>query len=78
MEDSDIGLIPATGIKSRKTDHLIEGFVMMYNTLKKAGINPIFHQIDNEFFINLIDEFASRQPQDSPCREEDSNIQGPL
>ena len=32
----------------------------MYNTLKKAGINPIIHRIDNEFSIDLIEEIETR------------------
>ena len=56
MEDSDTGPIVATGIKSWKKKHLIAGFIMIYNTLKKVGINPILHQIDNGFLADLIDE----------------------
>ena len=32
----------------------------MYNTLKKAGTNPIIHQIDNEFSKEIIKEIAAR------------------
>ena len=60
MEDIDAGTIIATGIKSRKKEHLIEGFITMYNTLQKAGINPIIHKIDNEFSIDLIEEIETR------------------
>ena len=49
IEDSDAGPIQAKGIKFRKKEHLITGFIIMYETLKKAGINPIIHQIDNKF-----------------------------
>ena len=61
MEDSDAGTIIATGIKSRKKEHLIEGFITMYNTLKKVGTNPIAHRIDNEFSIDLIEEIETRR-----------------
>ena len=60
MEDSDVGLILATAIKSRRKEHLREGFKEMHETLKKAGINPVLHQIDNEFSIKLIEEIESR------------------
>ena len=33
----------------------------MHNTLKKAGINPILYQIDNELLIKLIKEIESRE-----------------
>ena len=56
MEDSDTGQILTTGIKSRKKEHLITGFITMYDTLKKAEINPIIHRIDNEFLKDLIEE----------------------
>ena len=35
MEDSDTGSILATAIKSRKKEHLLEGFIEMNDTLKK-------------------------------------------
>ena len=37
MEDSDAGQILATGIKSRKKEHLISGFITMHDTIKKVG-----------------------------------------
>ena len=55
-EDSDAGPILATGAKSRKKEHLITGFITMYETLKKTGINPIIHRIDNKFSKDLIEE----------------------
>ena len=61
MEDSDMGAILATAIKSRKKEHLLEGFIEMHDTLKKAGINPILHRIDNEFSMELIEEIESRE-----------------
>ena len=32
----------------------------MYDTLKKAGINPIVHRIDNKFSKDLIEEIEAR------------------
>ena len=32
----------------------------MHDTLKKAGINPVLHQIDNEFSKELIEEIEVR------------------
>ena len=60
MEDSDAGPILGTAIKSRRKEHLLEGFKEMHETLKKAGINPILHRIDNKFSIELIEEIESR------------------
>ena len=50
------GPILATGIKSRKKEHLIEGFVTIYDTLKHVGINSILHRIDNEYSTELFNE----------------------
>ena len=61
MEDSDSGPILATGIKSRKKEHLTTVFIIMCETLKKAGINPIIHQIDNEYSKDLIEEIESKK-----------------
>ncbi|OEU11422.1 hypothetical protein FRACYDRAFT_245985 [Fragilariopsis cylindrus CCMP1102] len=60
MEDSDLGAILAVAIKSRKKEQLLAGFIEMHDTLKKAGINPVLHRIDNEFSTELIDEIESR------------------
>ena len=60
MEESDTGPILATGIKSRKKEHLITGFITMYETLKKAGINPIIHHIDNKYSKDFIEEIESK------------------
>ena len=60
MEDSDTGGILATGIISRRKEHLLAGFIAMHDTLKKAGINPVIHRIDNEFSKDLIEEIKAR------------------
>ena len=60
MDDSNAGPILATGIKSRKKEHLITGFITMYETLKNAGINPIIPRIDNEFSKDLIEEIEAQ------------------
>ena len=60
MEDSDTGGILATWIISRKKENLLAGFIAMHDTLKKAGINPIIHRIDNEFSKDLIEEIEAR------------------
>ena len=60
MEDSDAGPILATAIRSRKKEHLLEGFKEIHDTLKKVGINPVLHQINNEFSKELIEEIKSR------------------
>ena len=60
MEDSDAGSILATGIISQRKEHLITGFKTMHDTLKKAGINPVIHRIDNEFSKALIEEIEEK------------------
>ena len=60
MEDSNTRAILATGIKSRKKEHLLAGFITMHETIKKAGIKPIIHQIDNEYSTDLIEEIEAR------------------
>ena len=60
IKDSNTGVILATGITSRKKEHLLEGFKTIHDTLKEAGINPIIHRIDNEFSTNLIAEIEAR------------------
>ena len=60
MEDSDAGPILAVAIRSRDNKHLLEGFKEMHDTLKKAGINPILHRVDNEFSKELIEEIELR------------------
>ena len=54
MEDSDAGPILAVAIRSRKKEHLLAGFIEMHDTLKKSGITPVLHRIDNEFSTQLI------------------------
>ena len=61
IEDNDASPILGTEIKSRKKEHLIEQFITMYNTLKKAGLVPVLHHIDNEFSTDLIDEIEGRR-----------------
>ena len=60
-EDSNTGPVLAIGIKSRKKEHLIAGFITMHETLKKVGINRIIHRIDNEFSKDLIEEIETRK-----------------
>ena len=60
MEDSHTGGILATGIRSRKKEHLLAGFITMHDTLKKAGINPIIHQINNKYSTDLIEEIETQ------------------
>ena len=43
VEDSNAGPILATEVRSRKKEQLLNGFKEMYDTLKKAGINPVLH-----------------------------------
>ena len=59
-EDSDTETIIATTIRSRRKEHLLDRFKEMHDTLKKAGINPVLHRIDNEFSKELTEEIELR------------------
>ena len=48
MYDFDSNSINAVGIKNRKKESLIKGYNEMYEDLRKAGINPVLHRLDNE------------------------------
>ena len=60
MKDSNTGPILVTGIISRKKEHLIQGPITIYNTLKKVGISPNLHQIENEFSKRLITKIETK------------------
>ena len=60
MEDSDAVPILAMAIRSRKKEHLLGEFIEMHDTLKKGGIDPVLHRIDNEFSKELIEEIKTR------------------
>ena len=59
MKDSDAGPIIAVATRSRKKI-LLGGFIEMYDTLKKAGINLVPHRIDNDFSKELKEEIEAR------------------
>ena len=54
LYDFDSNAILAEPIKSRNAAHLVEGYDACYNLLKKAGIKPILHRLDNEVSKELI------------------------
>lgn len=56
MENSDAGPILEIVIKLRTKEYLTKGFTTVYDTLKKVGINPILHRIDNEYSKELINK----------------------
>ncbi len=47
-------------IKSRQTEHLIQGYDFCYNLLKKAGIIPTLQRLDNEVSKELIASIESK------------------
>ena len=61
IEDPDAGSILATAIGSRNKEHLLEGIKEIHNTLRKAGINPVLHRIDNKLSKELTEEIKSRE-----------------
>jgi hypothetical protein len=60
MYDFDSNTINAVAIKNRKKESLIKGYNEMYEDLKKAGINPVLHQLDNETSTDLIREIEAK------------------
>lgn len=48
LYDYDSNAILVEPIKSRNTDHLIEGYDACYNRLVAAGVIPVLHRLDNE------------------------------
>ena len=60
MYDYDSNTINAVAIKNRKTASLVKGYNELYEDLKKAGINPILHRLDNETSTELILEIEKK------------------
>ena len=60
MYDYDSNTINAVAIKNRKTASLIHGYNELYEELKKAGINPVLHRLDNETSNELILEIEKK------------------
>jgi hypothetical protein len=54
LYDYDSNAILAEPIKSRQTEHLIQGYEACYKRLKRAGITPILQRLDNEISKELI------------------------
>jgi hypothetical protein len=61
MYDFDSNSINAVGIKNRKKESLIKGYNEMYEDLRKAGINPVLHRLDNETSHDLIAEIGRKK-----------------
>jgi hypothetical protein len=60
LYDFDSNTINAVAIKNRKKESLIKGYNDMYEDLKKAGINPVLHRLDNETSKDLIKEIEKK------------------
>jgi hypothetical protein len=60
MYDFDSNTINAVAIKNTKKESLIKGYNDMYEDLRKAGINPVLHQLDNETSKDLIKEIENK------------------
>ena len=54
LYDFDSNAILATGIKSRKEEHLIEGFKEVHREITDAGIFPQLVKLDNEASAEMI------------------------
>ena len=59
--DYDSNVINATGIKSRKQEHLIEGYNRLYEDLTNAGIQPLLHKLDNEVSKTMIQSIKDKK-----------------
>jgi hypothetical protein len=60
MYDYDSNSINAVGIKNRKTTSLVKGYSELYEDLRKVGINPVLHRLDNETSKELIREIDKK------------------
>jgi hypothetical protein len=60
MYDYDSNTINAVAIKNRKTASLVQGYNELFEDLKKAGINPVLHRLDNETSKELILEIEKK------------------
>jgi deoxyribodipyrimidine photolyase len=60
LYDFDSNTINAVAINNRKKVSLIKGYNEMYEDLKKAGINPVLHRLDNETSKELIKEIEKK------------------
>jgi hypothetical protein len=60
MYDYDSNSINAVGIKNRKTASLVNGYNELYEDLRKAGFNPVLHQLDNKTSDELIKEIEKK------------------
>jgi hypothetical protein len=60
MYDYDSNTINAIAIKNRKTASLVQGYNELFEDLKKAGINPVLHRLDNETSKELILEIEKK------------------
>jgi hypothetical protein len=60
MYDFDSNTINAAAIKNRKKESLIKGYNEMFEDLRKAGINPILHRLDNETSKDLIKDIENK------------------
>jgi hypothetical protein len=60
MYDFDSNTINAVAIKNRKKESLIKGYNELYEDLKKVGINPVLHRLDNETSDDLLREIEAK------------------
>jgi hypothetical protein len=60
MYDTNSNAIQAVPIKSRKTEELVRGYNEMTEELRKAGIVPVLHRLNNETLKDLIKAIEDR------------------
>jgi hypothetical protein len=60
MFDTDSNAIQAVPIRSKKKEELVRGYNEMTEELRKAGIVPGLHRLDNETSTDLIKAIEER------------------
>jgi hypothetical protein len=60
LYDTNSNTIQAVPIQNRKTEELVRGYNEMTEELRKAGIQPIVHRLDNETSTELIEAIESK------------------
>jgi hypothetical protein len=60
LYDTDSNAIQAVPIQNRKTEEIVRGYKEMTDELRKAGIQPIVHRLDNETSSELIKAIEDR------------------
>ena len=61
LYDYDSNVTLAEPIKSRRADHLVQGYDACYKRLTDAGIKPVLHRLDNEVSHTLLASIEAKK-----------------